>query len=111
MAKDFLRLQRDDNQVPMQAGIAFRTFDATGSAKNSPLAYSSVEIAIAIPTNAAEMILRPSTDLRVYEVTSSTSYYVIPAGVTHALGVAGMDTIFIVRDASDGTLNFYFLTV
>lgn len=111
MAKDFATLHRDDNNIPIVTGCAFATQDSSGTPKTSPLAYSSSEIAITVPSNAAELVLLPSTAMRISEVTGMARYYVIPASTTLAFGVTRMDTVYIKRDASDGTLNFYFITV
>ena len=84
--------------------------------QTSPLAYSNTTITIAIPTNAAEIHMRPSTDMRVSSTdntdpSSGGPYFVIPGGVMQPFGVSGIDNIYIVRDTADGTLNFFFVTV
>lgn len=111
MAKNFAVLQRDDNMVPMMTGSTFLTVDSSGTPKASPLAYSSSEIAITVPVNAAEFVVQPSTAMQISEVTGMANYYVVPASTIQAFCVSRMDTVYIKRNASDGTLNFYFVTV
>ena len=111
MAKDYDTLARDDNRVPIMTGSGFETQDATGTPQTSPLSYSSSVITIAIPENAAEVVLLPSTALRVSDIVGMTRYFTIPADTALALGISKMDNLYIVRDSADGTLNFYFITV
>jgi|TARA_Y100000310_G_C20699561_1_gene828481 hypothetical protein len=111
MAKNFGSLPREDNQNAIPVGRALETSDITGTPQVSPLAYTTGEINLAIPTNAVEIVMRPSTDIRVAEAASSTPYYVVSAGTTHIFPVGGLDNIYFIRDSANGTLNFYFVTV
>jgi len=111
MAKDYGTLHRDDNQVEIPTGTSIQTFDATASSQDSPLAVSNSVITIAIPTNAAEIVFKPSAAMRVSEVVGMGTYFVVAADVTHAFGVARMDNIYVIRDSGDLTLNFYFVLV
>lgn len=104
-------LVRDDNNVPVPIGSDFSTSDASGTPKVSPLAYSSSEIAITVPDRAVEMVLAPSTALRVSEVTGMANYYVIPTDTAETVPCARMQTIYIKRDSADGSLNFRFILV
>lgn len=106
-----LSLARDQDRVPVQIGSSFQTNDASAVAKTSPLAYSSTEIAITVPDRAVEFIVNPSTAMRVYETASATQYDVVAAGAKEAISCARMSTIYIKRDASDGTLNFRFTLI
>lgn len=111
MPKNFDVLGRDDNHEQIPTGCSILTHDSTGSPNNSPLSYSDSVINISIPVNAAEFVLKPSTDLRISENPAMSTYFVIGAGTVQAIGVARMDNIYIIRDSADGTLNFYFVTV
>lgn len=104
-------MMRDDNHEPLQIGTSFQTSDATASPKNSPLAYSSTTITITVPDNAAEFICQPSTDLRVSEVSSMATYYIVRSSTAEAIPCVKMSSIYIVRDSADGTLQFRFTLV
>ena len=94
-----------------QIGASFITHDSSATPKTSPLAYSSSVLTIDVPTNAAEIVLKPSTDLRISEVSTGSPYFLINSSTTQAISVGSTDKFYIVRDASDGTLNFYFVTL
>lgn len=111
MPKDYLSMPKDDNSISIPTGTGFLTQDATATPKTSPLAYSNSVITIAIPSNAAEVVFLPSTALRVSNIVGMTTYYTQPASTEHVYCVSRMDSIYIVRDSADGTLNFYFVTV
>src|SRR5690349_7150145 len=114
MAKDFSRLKRDDNQVPLMTGTHIQCFDETsGTALKSPLTYTNLAITdLVIPSNAAEVVLLPSVATRVSEdADMSSGYYVQPASTIQAYGVAGMDHIYLLGDAASGVLQFYFVLV
>lgn len=116
MPKNFSRLRKDDNNSAIPSGLSIQTKDDTGTPQTSPLSvvvYSSAVTTLAIPSNAAEMVLYPSdNDLRVSEeATVNANYYVQPQGVVQAYGVAGMDTIYVGGDSDTVTLSFYFILV
>lgn len=110
-SKNFGSLKIDENNRTIMSGSGISTVDVSGTPKTSPLSYSSTTLTIAIPTNAAEMVLTPSTALRIGENSAMSRYYVIPASTTIAIPVADTDNIYIVRDSADGTLSFFFVTV
>jgi len=101
-------LLRDLQGNAVQIGSTFSTQDESGTPKTSPLSYSSTEIEIVIPQRAVEMILSPTSDLRISEVTGMARYDIIQGGTKEALCVAKLDSLFIKRDAADGTLRFRF---
>ncbi len=104
-------LQMDSNQKPVQVGSSFSTQDATTSAKTSPLAVSSVVIAITVPDRAVEFIVNPSADMRISDVSDASTYDVIAAGTKESIPCARMQTIYVVRNSGDLTLNFRFTLV
>jgi len=101
----------DASRRAIQVANSFSTADATASPKTSPLAYSSSIITLTVPDRAVQVVLKPSTALRVSESSSATTYDVIAANATETFPCAGMQSIYIVRDSADGTLNFKFLSV
>lgn len=107
---DFGAFGRDANHNAVQTGSAILTLD---SLRSSPFAIPSTAIFdLVIPTNAAEVVLRCSEDLRVSEDATMTTYYVLPGGITQAFGVTRMSQLFIkLNVAATGTLNFYYVTV
>jgi len=111
--KDLDELVRDKNRVPIMTGSGILTEDASGTPQESPLTFLGTgnEIELSIPPTAAEIVMRPSADLRIYETTGSSSYFVIPANTAHAFGLARATSIFIDADVGGGILNFYFVTV
>lgn len=111
MVKNYSSLQKDDNHEAIQAGSGILTVDSSDTQKESPLSYSSTILTISVPENAAEFVVKPSSDLRVSEQSDMSTYYVVSASTTHAFGVSRTDSLYIVRDSADGTVNFYFVTV
>lgn len=110
-ARPFGKLFQDRGGNPIQTGNSFQTADATGTPQNSPLAYSSSVITIAVPDSAIEIILNPTTALRVSEVVGMGTYDIIAANTKEVLPCAGMASVYIKRDAADGTVNFRFSLV
>lgn len=104
-------LFRAGSHEPIQIGNSFQTSDATASPQNSPLAYSTVIITIAVPVNAVELIVNPSTAMRISELPAMTTYDVIAALSKESIPVAGMNFVYIIRDSSNGTLNFRFTII
>lgn len=101
----------DQNHNPIPSGTSLKTSDSTTIAKNSPLAYTNAVITLTVPSNAAEVVFLPSTAMRVSESVGMATYYVIPANTAQAIPVSRMDFIYIIRDAADGTLSFYFILI
>jgi hypothetical protein len=109
MSKIFKNLAKDGSARVIQVASEIKTEDATSTPQESPLAYTaSTAIIIAIPTNAAELIINPSTNLRVSEESDLASYFVVDASAFHVIPVGRMDSVYIKGDSADGTLNFYF---
>lgn len=106
-------LPRDGNHIAIQAGQKFVTQDVTGTPQTSPIAYSTTIIAIVVPDNAIKMTLIPSTDLRVSDLATFTTanYDLLKANIKETIDVAGMQTIYVVRDSADGNLFFKFVTI
>jgi hypothetical protein len=102
---------RDSSGIPIQTATSFVTQDASGTPKLSPLAYSSSVITIAVAVDAAQLILSPSTDLRVSEDPAMARYDIISAGAKEALAVMVMPNVYIKRDAADGVVRFRFAKV
>ena len=111
MAKNFGTQQKDQNRSVISSGTGIKTFDVSSPVNNSPLSYTNTVTTISVPTNAVEIVLRPSTDLRVSEDSTMTTYYVIPANQTEAIGLSRSDVLYITRDSANGTLNFRFILV
>jgi len=104
-------LPEDLNLRPIQIGGSFVTQDDTGTPQTSPLSYSSAVITIAVPTNALEFIVNPSTDMRISDIVGMARYDVIAANTKEAISVAEMDNVYIIRDSADGTVNFRFTMI
>ena len=102
----------DQNQKPVQIGSSFTTADITGTPKTSPLSYGTLTvITLAVPTNAVEFIVNPSSALRVSEVVGMAQYDVVAANSKEAISCARMDSIFVVGDSATGTCNFRFTLI
>lgn len=104
-------LPRDHSGTSIQTAANFRTSDSSVTPKVSPLAYSSAIITLSVPDEAVQLILKPSTDLRVSEDAAMTRYYVITGGAAEAFSVALQQNVYIRRDSADGTVNFRFSEV
>ena len=109
--KNFGALRKDSNHESIPFGGAFVTQDATGTPKTSPLAYSSSVITLTVPANAVKLVVLPTTDMRISDVSNAATYDVVPANTRETYDVANMSAVYIVRDASDGSLRFRFITV
>ena len=93
----------------MQVARTIQTHDATTVVQNSPLVYTSgATLAIAVPTDAAEMVIKSSTDLRISEDSAMASYYVHDGGSEKVIPVGDASYLYIKGDSADGTLQFYF---
>lgn len=101
----------DASRNPIQLGNSFVTQDATGTPKNSPLAYSNSVIALTVPDRAVKMVVKPSTALRISEASDASRYDIVAANAIESVECAGMQTIYIVRDSADGNLSFRFVIV
>jgi len=109
MSKSYSNLAKDGSARVIQVATSIQTSDATGTPQTSPLAYTTALItALTIPTRAAEIVLKPSTDLKVSEDSTMTSYFVILANTTQVFPLARADNFYVQGNSSDGTLNFYF---
>lgn len=111
MARTYSNLARDASNAVIQAGNSFQTSDATASPNTSPLSYTGSVTTLVVPINALELVLTPSTALRISELVAMGTYNVISAGTTMAFGVAGMSKVYIKQDSANGTLQFYFVIV
>lgn len=111
MAKAYNQFKHESDRNVIPIANNFTTQDATGTPQTSPLSYSNSVITIAVPEDAAEMVLFPTTDLRVSEIVAASRYDVIQANTKEIVACANMDSIYIVRDSADGSLRFRFLHV
>lgn len=99
-------LDTEGNRICTARG--FQTKDATTVPQGSPLAYSSAVITLKTPTNAVEITLAPTTDLRYSEDPTMATYDIIKAGSKEVIGLYDGD-LYIKRDASDGTVAFSYI--
>jgi hypothetical protein len=104
-------LPTDASRRVIQVGNSFATQDATASPKTSPLAYSTSVITLTVPDRAVQIVVKPSTAMRIAETVGMSTYDVVAANTVETIPCAGMPNIYIVRDAADGTLNFKFISV
>lgn len=108
---EFGNLPREGSHTPIQVPNYFQTNDATGTPQTSPLSYSNSVIPIVVPQGAVQLSVLPTTDLRVSEVSNAAQYDLVKANTKELIACAEMSTIYIVRDASDGSLYFKFIFV
>lgn len=104
-------LPRDHGGASIQTAGTFRTDDSSTTPKSSPLGYSATIIVLVVPDDAVQLVLKPSTDLRVSEQASMSRYYVVTAGSAEAFAVALQQNVYIRRDSADGTVSFRFAEV
>jgi hypothetical protein len=96
----------------MQTATGFSTQDATAPTPNhSPMAYLTTVIALRVPANAVQLILTPSTTLRVSEDSRMTRYCLVASGTQGTFDVTLLQNVYIAQYASPGTLQFRFATV
>jgi hypothetical protein len=104
-------LSKDDNMTAVQTGNSFTTTDVTGTPVTSPASYTNATTTITIPDGAVEMIIMPTTDLRISELSNVAAYDLIKANTKESIPVARMSTLYITRDASSGSAYFRFVIV
>lgn len=108
MATTPQRLLRDQSYNPVQIASEFVTQDATATPQSSPLAYTDAVTTIEVPARGAEVVLRPTTQLRVSEDSTMARYFLIDAGLDTALPLGRMARFYVTRDATSGNLHFRF---
>jgi len=102
------QLARDQSGGVIQIASSFATTNGT---QNSPLSYTNAITAIIIPDGAVELVIAPSTDLKISEDSTMTTYDVIVGGSKEAIGCSRMNTIYITRSSGNGTATFRFSKV
>lgn len=107
----FGSLGRDNNGTAIQTATSFVTQDGTATPKVSPLAYDTTVTALVAPAGAVQLILAPSSDLRVSEDSAVGRYYRIPGGSAEALPVAPGRQVYVRQDIAGGTVSFRFALV
>lgn len=101
-------ITREASSIGVQAGGSFVVADVTGSPQTSPLSYTTGVITIVVPDNAIEMIVSPSTDIRVSDTAGVATYDIVRAGTKESIPCASMQNIYFQRDAASGTLLYRF---
>jgi len=96
-------LKKDENANAIQGGHSFVTV-------GSPLSYTLAESSITVPSNAISLVIEPSTNLRVSDVSGS-SYFTVPASTKDTFPVADMQTIYLKGDTVIGTASVRFITI
>jgi len=105
----FKRLPFDANNEEIQAYNDFQTSDATATPLNSPLTVSYASgRTLTVPDRAVTLCLKPDADLRIYDSTSGTSYFVLPANTIWYIPVAKKADIKILKDTSGTDANVQF---
>lgn len=107
----FSNLPRDASSQVVQVSNGILTQDSTASPQTSPFAYTTAVTTLVVPSNAVELVLVPSTALNLSEIVSMARYFVIGANTVQAIGCAGMTNVYVAASVTNGTLNFYFVTV
>ena len=84
------------------------TKDATASPVTSPATLSGGINVLAVPQNAAELILLPVThDMKISEIAGMTQYDLVSMGTKEVYGCAGMTSVYVQGTVGD-TLYFRF---
>ena len=110
--KVFKGLKKDAQHTQVHTGNSVRMVDASGTPKESPYSFDTSIASISVPSDAAEVVLRPSVDMRVgVDDDLSDGYFVIPANVPYPFGLADEDTLYFRGDTESGVLNFYFVII
>jgi hypothetical protein len=102
------RLLRDGSYNPVPVASGFATQDGTATPQDSPLSYTATIITLAVPARAVEVILRPTTLLRVSEDFTMTRYKIIDAGMDTVFPVGRQANVYIRQDSASGTVTFTF---
>jgi len=108
MAKTYGNIARDGGHAPMQVASSISTQDSTAVPQTSPLSYTSAVTTITIPVNAAEIVLNPTTQIRISELAAMTRYTVVPALSPMVVPCGKLDSLYVTRDATSGSLRFHF---
>lgn len=110
MPKVYDNLSRDGSSAPIPSGNGILTADISGSPKLSPLAITTGVTTIAVPMNAAEMVIYSDVAVRIGEALALSSYFTIPATTAWVIPLAHSDNVYLRADSGTGTLQFYFVT-
>lgn len=111
MAKDFFALSKDDNQVSLQTGTGFSCTDVTGTPQVSPLTITTATTNLAIPSNAAEVILSAPADIKVSPTSGFTTYFTVIASTAMSFPVSRVDNIYVQAASGSTALSFAFILV
>lgn len=104
-------LARDGHGGSLQTATKFGTQDASDPPKTSPLPYTSVIITLVMPADAVQLILAPTTDLRVSDDPAMGRYDLVTAGSKEAFPVALLTNVYLRRNTIDGAVHFRFARV
>jgi hypothetical protein len=105
-------LPQDDRQTNVMTAKGFKTTDASGTPKASPLSVTTSESEIVFPSNAVELVIvNTSQDLRIYESTGSSSYCVLPANTGEVIQMGEGGSVFLKGDSATAVVQFYFRTL
>lgn len=101
-------MARSGSGAPVPTSGTFTTTDVTGTPQTSPLSYTTGVITLVVPDNAVEVVLLPTTDGRVSEISDVSVYYFHTANTAQTYPCAKMQNMYFKRDAASGTLYFRF---
>ena len=109
MAENPERLLKDKSYTSVQIASEFATQDGTSTPQTSPLAYTAADITtITNSDRGIEIVLRPTSQLRVSEDSTMARYTLIDAGMSTPYPLGRMSALYIQGDSADGTLYFTF---
>ncbi|MDI6808414.1 MAG: hypothetical protein QME66_05465 [Candidatus Eisenbacteria bacterium] len=103
-----MRLPRDNNFQTIQAVRTFQTQDAAATPNNSPFNYTDAVTTLTVPGDAMFLYVRPTTLLRVSEQAAMTRYFLVDPGIETSIPVVDTASVFITRDAANGSVTFRF---
>lgn len=104
----------DDMNAIIPSATGFKTEDASGTPKKSPLTLTTTEVAIEFPSDAVELVITSvSAPTRVSEVVGGTSdhYFLLGTDSGEVLQMAKGGTVYVRADITGSIMQFYFRTL
>jgi len=111
-SSNFGGLTNDANRNAMTGavGAGIQTQDNTGTPITSP-ATVTTGTTLVVPLNAISLVLYTSAALRVSEVSSYASYFVVPTANSISIDVSRMANVYLKQDSGSCTVQFFFVVV
>lgn len=102
----------DANHISMSYAAGMQTTDISTVPIVSPVAVTTGAVTtLTNPLNAVQITLATNQDLRLSELSTMATYYIIPGGTTITVDIARVATLYVKADSSNANVKFYYAVV